>query len=75
MDNMQPPRKPVWRTPAGAFMLVAGLVGVHYLVTEHLTHAAQAVPYLFLLACPLMHLIGHRHAGHRQRGQDCPEKP
>jgi hypothetical protein len=33
-----------------------------------LTHVTQAVPYLFLLACPLMHLFhGHgrgRHGGH-----------
>ena len=30
MDDMQPSRKPVWQTPAGAFMLVAGLVGLNY---------------------------------------------
>jgi len=53
-----------WRSPLGVFMLVAGAIGVYYLLTEHLTHLGQAVPYLFLLACPLMHLFhghGHRH--------------
>lgn len=49
----------------GVFMLVAGSVGVYYLLTEHLAHVTQAVPYLFLLACPLMHMFhGHGHHGH-----------
>ena len=56
-----------WRSPAGIFMLVAGAVGVYYLLTEHLTHVTQAIPYLILLACPLMHLFGHRH-GHGDHG-------
>ena len=53
-----------WRSPLGVFMWVAGAIGVYYLLTEHLTHVTQAIPYLFLLACPLMHLFhghGHRH--------------
>jgi hypothetical protein len=49
-------------------MLVAGAVGVYYLLTEHLTHVTQAIPYLFLLACPLMHLFGHHHGGHGGHG-------
>lgn len=54
-----------WRSPLGVFMLVAGAVGIYYLLTEHLTHVTQAVPYLFLLACPLMQLFhGHGHHGH-----------
>ncbi|HEY8876043.1 MAG TPA: DUF2933 domain-containing protein [Roseateles sp.] len=57
-----PPR--LWRSPMGVFMLVAGAVGIYYLLTEHLAHLTQALPYLFLLACPLMHLF-HGHHGHR----------
>jgi hypothetical protein len=56
-----------WRSPLGIFMLVAGAAGVYYLLTEHLTHVTQAVPYLFLLACPVMHLFhghGHHHGSH-----------
>jgi hypothetical protein len=67
-----------WRSPLGIFMLVAGAVGIYYLLTEHFTHVAQAVPYLFLLACPLMHLFhGHGHQ-HGSRGsessKDAPPK-
>ncbi|MFT3858594.1 MAG: DUF2933 domain-containing protein [Aquabacterium sp.] len=61
-QNPNPPSR--WRSPAGIFMLVAGAVGIYYLLTEHLTHVTQAIPYLFLLACPLMHLFGHHHGGH-----------
>ena len=64
MDHDPPPSR--WRSPLGIFVLVAGVVGVYYLLTEHLTHVTQAVPYLFLLACPLTHLFhghGHHHHG------------
>jgi hypothetical protein len=55
----------LWRSPMGVFTLVAGAIGVYYLLTEHLAHVTQTVPYLFLLACPLMHLFqGHGHQGH-----------
>lgn len=64
-DHPTPP--PLWRSPMGVFMLIAGAVGVYYLLTEHLAHVTQAVPYLFLLACPLMHLFhGHGHHGHHR---------
>lgn len=65
-QNSSPPSR--WRSPAGIFMLAAGAVGVYYLLTEHLTHVTQAIPYLFLLACPLMHVFGHHHGGHGGQG-------
>lgn len=52
-------------------MLIAGAVGVYYLLTEHLAHVSQAVPYLFLVACPLMHLF-HRHDGHGHHDEPPP---
>ena len=75
-ESQAPPSR--WRSPTGILMLMAGAVGVYYLLTEHLTRVTQAIPYLFLLACPLMHLFGHHHGGHRghNRGalrQDEPE--
>lgn len=75
--NTQPSR---WRSPMGIFMLIAGAVGIYYLLTEHLTHVTQAIPYLFLLACPLMHPFGHHgHGGHshhapRQDDQDAAKR-
>jgi hypothetical protein len=58
-----------WRSPLGVFMLIAGAVGVYYLLTEHLAHVSQAVPYLILLACPLMHLF-HGHGRHEHQGHE-----
>ncbi|MGM9481795.1 DUF2933 domain-containing protein [Roseateles sp. NT4] len=73
MDNTPNP-SPRWRSPLGIFMSIAGLVGLYYLLTEHLTHLTQAIPYLVLLACPLMHLFGHHHGGHHQHGKNTDEK-
>lgn len=36
-----------------------------FLLTEHTAHVFGILPYLLLLACPLMHLFMHgRHGGH-----------
>jgi ABC-type protease/lipase transport system fused ATPase/permease subunit len=39
--------------------LVAAALGI-YLLVFHLVHVALVVPYLVLLACPLMHLNASR---------------
>ncbi len=51
--------------------LVGAALGV-YLLVYHLVHVALVVPYLFLLACPLMHLMhrGHHHHGGSTRRSD-----
>lgn len=68
MDHPQhDPTPPFWRSPAGVALLAAGLVGGFYLFTEHQAHLFGALPYLILLACPLMHVFmhkGHGHGGH-----------
>jgi hypothetical protein len=44
------------------FLLVAGF----FLITEHTAHFFGLLPYLILLACPLMHLFMHNgHGGHQ----------
>lgn len=40
-----------------------GVIAI-YLFTEHKQHVLPMLPYLFLLACPLMHVFmhgGHKH--------------
>ena len=71
--NPQTPPSSRWRSPLGIFMLAAGAIGIYYLLTSHLTHVAQAIPYLVLLACPLMHMF-HGHGGHGQ-GSHGSERP
>lgn len=38
-----------------------------YLLWTHTGHVLAAVPYLLLLACPLLHLFGHRHGGNKSK--------
>ena len=40
-------------------------IGGYFLVTEHWAHIVPFLPWLFLLACPLMHVFMHSgHGGH-----------
>jgi hypothetical protein len=70
MDDRQDDTPPFRTSPAGIALVVAAAVGGFYLVTEHRAHLYGILPYLFLLACPLMHVFmhrGHGHGGHRHR--------
>jgi len=56
-----------WNVVLIAFLLIAGF----FLFTEHRAHAFGILPYLLLLACPLLHLFGHRrHGGDDDTGGD-----
>lgn len=46
------------------FLLVAGF----FLLAEHRAHVVEFLPYVLLLACPLMHLF-HGHGGHGGHGR------
>lgn len=64
--------EPFWRSRNGIVVLMLLVIGLFYVVREHVDHAIQALPYLILLLCPLMHLFGHGHGHgtHRYGGQD-----
>jgi hypothetical protein len=58
---------PWWRSKAGIVLLGFLAVAGFFLVTEHTAHVFGALPWLLVLACPLMHLFmhgGHGHGGH-----------
>ena len=38
-------------------------IGGYFLVTEHWAHVVPFLPWLLLLACPLMHLFMHHGSG------------
>ena len=52
------------------FLAIAG----YFLLTEHRAHVVPYLPFLLLLACPLMHLFMHRghggHGGHQHGNRD-----
>ena len=58
------------------FALIAG----YFLFTEHRAHMFGILPYLLILACPLMHFFhkhgGHGHGGHANNGSHSdPQAP
>ncbi len=68
---------PWWRTPFGlavcGFLAIAGF----FLITEHTAHVFGILPYLLLLACPLMHFMhhGHGHGGGNERSDASAKSP
>lgn len=59
----------VERQPARSRWVLIGFlaVAVFFLLTEHRAHLLGILPYLLVLACPLMHLFHH---GHHHKGGD-----
>jgi Protein of unknown function (DUF2933). len=58
-----------WKWALAGFLAVAAF----FLWTEHRAHLLGALPYLLVLACPLMHIFhhkGHGHGRHQRRAQD-----
>ena len=48
----------------GKWVLIGFLaIGAFFLLTEHRAHLFGILPFLLVLACPLMHLF-HGHGGH-----------
>lgn len=51
-------------------------VAAFFLLSEHRAHFLGILPYLLILACPLMHFFHHGHHGHQlhqDAGQIAPE--
>ena len=58
-----------WRSRYAIGLLVMGAVAVYFLMSEHRGHSFGALPFLLLLACPLMHVFMHGgHCGHGGNG-------
>jgi hypothetical protein len=55
----------------GRWALIGFLtVAAFFLWTEHRAHLLGALPFLLLLACPLMHMFHHGHGGHGGHGHN-----
>lgn len=70
-----------WRSRYAIGLLVLGAIAAYFLLNEHRAHFFGALPFLLLLACPLMHVFMHRgHGGHGHHHGDStsnaePHKP
>ncbi len=69
LGDSAPP--PFWRSRFGIGCLVMAGVAVWFLWAEHRAHLLGALPYLFLLACPLMHVFMHHghHGNHHRKDE------
>ena len=65
-DSFRRPAEPMsfWRSRYAAGLLVVGAVALYFLLTEHRAHFFGALPFVLLLACPLMHVFMHHGHGH-----------
>lgn len=63
------------RTPIGwgLSLAIAGMGA--YLLIKHTGHVLDAIPFLLLLACPLMHLFGHHGRHHSSQRGDPQKRP
>ena len=64
-----------WTSRSALVLLALLVMGGALLFTEHRAHVLGILPFLFLLACPLLHMFKHGgHVGHDatsvQVGQD-----
>ena len=61
-DHVPRESRPWIRSRSGIALLVFLAIVGFFLVTEHTAHVFGVLPYLLLLACPLMHFF---HGGHK----------
>lgn len=56
-----------WKSKAAMVMMVFAAIGGFFLITEHWAHLYGILPFLLVLACPLMHIFMHHgHGGHHR---------
>ena len=58
-----------WTSRAFLIFLAFGAMAIVLLWSEHRAHLLGVLPYLFLLACPLLHIFGG-HGSHGGHGRD-----
>ena len=67
---MSEAKAPWWRLPFRVTLIAFLAIAAFFLVTEHSAHLFGVLPWLLLLACPLMHFMHHGHGGHGDAGHN-----
>jgi len=62
-------RRQSGRIGSGFIFAAFGLIALFFLFTEHRAHLFGWLPFLLLLACPLLHMF-HGHGGHGDHAGD-----
>lgn len=68
MENHEHESKSLERRSKIVWMVFAA-IAAFYLWTEHRAHLLGVLPFLLLLACPLMHMFMHGSHGHGGDGR------
>jgi hypothetical protein len=67
--------RPVSRVRTTWVFAAFGVIAAFFLATEHRAHLFGLLPYVLLLACPLLHLFSHgRHGGHGGHHDGLPRR-
>lgn len=74
MDMRETGQSPFWRSAAGLAAIGFGAVAAFFLFTEHRAHMFGLLPYLLLLACPVMMLFMHHGHNDHEHHDDSPGK-
>jgi hypothetical protein len=76
MNHSRQPEHVERRSDRSRWVLVGFLaVAAFFLWTEHRAHLLGALPYLLLLACPLMHLFHHHGSGNSSAAGNVKQVP
>ena len=67
-DNSSGEQCPFWKSPTGLVAIGFVLITGSLFLFEHRLHVLGYLPFLVLLACPLMHVFMHRGHGHGSHG-------
>jgi len=71
-EHQGSPPNSFWTSRAFLVFLGFAAIALVLMWEEHRAHILGFIPYLFILACPLMHIFmhgGHGHGGHHNHGR------
>ncbi|MDX8477945.1 DUF2933 domain-containing protein [Mesorhizobium sp. VK24D] len=70
-NGSEPRRRGFWTSTTGLLTIAFLAIAAFFLVSEHRAHALGFLPWLLLLACPLLHVFGHGgHGGPHGHSSD-----
>jgi hypothetical protein len=71
-DRQEPNRRArgFWRSRYAIGLVVFAAIALFFLLSEHRAHTLGALPYLLLVASPLLHIFMHRGHGHGHADDD-----
>ncbi len=70
-NNANDARRGFLKSPNNMALIIFLTIASYFLLTEHLAHVIQSLPYALLLGCVLLH--GFMHKGHGHGHNDHPD--